>query len=431
MIENPEAERALLAAAMLSPVGCAVLERMHGSDFTDSRRRVIASVINDMTKNNKPVDQLTLADELRARGKLSAPGGAGGLIYIVELGAMTQNMVPENAEYYADQVREATRVRKAFQAGRQLMGWMENEEAAGEFDDLIRRTRDALDDIPGPVTVDEDNSADTIARILSEPDVADEWLVPGLMTREERIVLVAAEGVGKTSLMRQFAVCLAAGLNPWTKQRVSDGLRVLFIDSENSRNQSRRAYRWVWPRCITPMAAPGWKDRIVHKCRNDGVDLPGADASWFRDVADEVAPDVILMGAAYKLMRGDPQKDVDVMALLNIIDKVRVEHHAAVMIETHATGGSSGAREMRPYGSSVWRRWPEIGIGYYRDENALLQKEIPDHLRMIPWRGAREPRDWPDLIKHGKGNQMPWVPTREDYEARTDNYRIPEQETAA
>lgn len=428
MISNPEAERGLLAAAILSHRARAVLERMQTSDFTDTRHRIIAATINEMTARDIGVDSLTLEAELRNRGKLSTPGGAGGTGFLANLVVGSTHVVPEHAEHYANDVRQATRIRLAHYAGDTLKGWMENEEAGGEFDDLIRRTRESLDAIPGPVSVVNDDSLDTVRAMLNEPDRPDDWLIPGLLSREERVVVVAGEGIAKTTLMRQFAVCLAGGLNPWTRKRVSNGLRVLYVDSENSRSQSTRAYRWIAPRCSSPVIAPGWKDRILHKTRNDGLDLPGIDAQWFIDTADRFCPDVLILGAAYKMMLGDPQKDRDVLALFAIIDKVRVQHKAAVLIETHSGNGGPQGREMRPYGSSVWRRWPEVGIGYYRDDTeGVVQYDKPRNLKMVEFRGARERRDWPDLIQYGSKNEMPWVPTRPDYMSSIDlGYQIGE-----
>jgi replicative DNA helicase len=206
----------------------------------------------------------------------------------------------------------------------------------------------------------------------------------------------------------------------------------LFIDAENSRNQSRRAYQWIAGRIVRPNIAAGWKSRLIHKTRNDGVDLPGRDAKWFVDVAARVAPDVLILGPAYKLMRGDPQKDRDVQDLLDVIDKVRVQQKCAVLVETHAPHGSRESRHMRPYGSSVWLRWPELGIGYQRDTSeGIVQFPQPRQLESVDWRGQREDRDWPDFIGYGdtRTREMPWAPVRPDWAPSIDlGYEIPQDE---
>lgn len=423
-ITNVDAEKAILGATINSQGRSTAILGLEGSDFTDPRNRLIASVLRDMMRRDMAIESRTVVSELKARGKLDTPGGAGGPLYVMALGGL-----PANAEYHADEVRSATRVRKLYYAARTTSERCETEEAEDRIDELLLEHRRTLDAIPGPAGDPENDEGDTLGVILSEQDRETDWLIPGWMAREERAVIVAGEGVAKTTLLRQFAICMAAGLNPWTKQRVADGMRVLFVDAENSRDQSRRSYRWIANRCYSPLMDHGWQSRIIHKTRNDGVNLIGRDEQWFREIAERISPDVIILSPAYKLMRGDPKEDGDVLALLDVIDRVRVQHKAAVIIETHAPHGQFASRDMRPFGSSVWLRWPEIGIGFQRDtETPKYRKGTPNQfLESVDWRGAREPRDWPDLITHGDKDlrQLPWVPTREDWAPSVDvNYEI-------
>lgn len=422
MLQNTDAERGILGATIASGGTATEILGLDGSDFTDPRHRLIAAVLRDMMRRDIAIDGITLASELRSRGKLDTPGGAGGGAYVAALHAM-----PVNAGAYADDVRAATRVRKFHAAARRALERCETEEAEAMLDELLVAHKHELEGIPGPAGDPENDNHDTLGVMLGEEDEETEWLIPGLLSREERVVIVAGEGVAKTTLLRSFAVCFAAGLNPWNGHRVSDGLKVLFIDTENSRAQSRRAYRWIAGRCYKPAMAPGWKDRIVHKTRNDGVNLLGRDEQWFRELAERVSPDVIMLSPAYKLMRGDPKEDRDVLALLDVIDRVRVQHKCAVIIETHAPHGTFLNRDMRPFGSSVWLRWPEIGFGLQRDTNipegATTRKA--QYLETVDWRGAREPRDWPDQICWGPENGFPWVPTNADWAPSVEsNYEI-------
>jgi replicative DNA helicase len=204
-------------------------------------------------------------------------------------------------------------------------------------------------------------------------------------------------------------------LNPWNGQRVADGLRVLFIDGENSRPQTRRAYRWMIPRIHRPVIAPGWNDRIFHKSVRPGVDLARKDNAWFRETAEQHSPDVVILSPAYKLMRGcDPKDDGDVMAFLDAVDTVMVQHDCSVLIESHAPyGAGAHGREMRPFGSARWLAWPEIGIGYHKDpDDPDIDPKTGRARRVvgIDFRGAREDRDWPSTLSWGSFKQPPWVP---------------------
>ena len=426
-----ESEKALLGAVIQS--GDSVLLEMDTSDFLYPRHQVIAATLRDMLRRDIPVDAMTLRNELESIGKLATPGGAGGGLYLHEL--MTSAPTGSNAPYYAAKVRDAARVAALYSAAHRARGMTIAEEAIGDFDEIVRQLRASIDGLPQPLgNSDRDDTKDTVGAILEEQDEDTDWLIPGLLAREERVVIVAAEGVAKTTLLRQLAVCFAGGLHPWAWRRCSRGLRVLFIDAENSRAQSRRAYRWIAGRCWKPTIDPAWKSNIVHKTRNDGVNLIGKDEAWFRDVADRVSPDVIILSPAYKLMRGDPKEDRDVQDLLDVIDRVRVQHKAAVVIETHAPHGNAvHGRDMRPYGSSVWLRWPEIGLGLQRN-SAVPEEEQqrkPERLETVDWRGAREPRDWPDAIRYGDPRkEPPWAPEEGDGYSTSEplDYQIPDSE---
>lgn len=433
-LEDFEAERAILGATILAGGRESSLLGLDGSDFYDPRNQVLASVLRDMIRQDIPVDMLTVTRELEARGKLSTPGGVGGTLYVHDLAG--PGVFPVSAPYYAAKVREATRLRDLHNAARRAMQMCLAEDSGEYLQDTVKALRIAVDELPGPFGTDDTNDGkDTVGAMLSETDQETDWLIPGHIAREDRAVIVAAEGVAKTTLCRQLAVCYAGGLNPWTGDRVADGLRVLYVDAENSRAQSRRAYRWIADMVDRPLIAPGWKDRIVHKTRNDGVDLVNRDEKWFRDLADRVSPDVIILGPAYKLFRGDPTDEGTVANLLDVVDKVRVQHNAAVVIEAHAPHGSQHGRAMRPFGPSIWLRWPEIILGYQRDSTILpeFQPAKPEYLESVDARGRREERDWPDRIRWGaKGTRdLPWMPTNEYWRPTvTAEYQIPEGELA-
>lgn len=410
-LEDRDLEQHLLCAAIAGSEMSTLW--LTTRDFVDPRHRVILTTIQDMIRRDIPVDSMSVRSEIQARGKLDTANGIGSvyLAHISFLGSPTAS-----AEYYAEQLRGITRVRELHRAAADVARMAEAEDAVAEVGELEAQLRHAMSDLPGALEADDDQH-DTLETILSETDTETNWLIPGWMARQERAVVVAGEGVAKTTLLRQFAVCMSGGLNPWSGLRVADGLRVLFIDAENSRDQSRRQYRWIANRCTKATIAHGWRDRIVHKTRNDGVDIVGRDNGWFRECVERVSPDVLILSPAYKLMRGgDPKDDRDVMNLLDAIDQVRVQHDCAVLIETHAPHGQFQARDMRPFGSSVWLRWPEIGIGYQRDTDAdEIDPKTGRCKRLVAtdWRGAREQRDWPSRITWGSDRQPPWVPAEE------------------
>ena len=51
----------------------------------------------------------------------------------------------------------------------------------------------------------------TIGSFVDEEDQDHDWLIPGVLERMDRVIVVASEGAGKTTLARQIAIMLAAG----------------------------------------------------------------------------------------------------------------------------------------------------------------------------------------------------------------------------
>ena len=81
------------------------------------------------------------------------------------------------------------------------------------------------------------------------------------------------------------------------------------------------------------------------------------------------------------------------MAVLAILDELRVKYGFALVIEAHSPNSSSGQRrELRPIGSVYLSAWPELGIGLRPDnDNPLV-------LNVEHFRGSRLKQRWPDRI---------------------------------
>ena len=73
---NPDAERSVLGAALLSQDALYdVLETVRPDDFYDPNHKEIFSVIFELGRRNAPVDALTVSEELDKRGSLQMVGG--------------------------------------------------------------------------------------------------------------------------------------------------------------------------------------------------------------------------------------------------------------------------------------------------------------------------------------------------------------------
>ena len=109
---SPEAEQSVLGGLLLSADGWdSVAEEVAASDFYRPAHRAIYREIAILADAAEPIDVITLADRLEAKGELE---GAGGLAYLAELAEKTPSA--SNIRAYAQVVRERASLRKLIEA---------------------------------------------------------------------------------------------------------------------------------------------------------------------------------------------------------------------------------------------------------------------------------------------------------------------------
>ena len=226
-----------------------------------------------------------------------------------------------------------------------------------------------------------------------------EWVIPGLVERMERVIVVAAEGVGKTMLARQIAICCSAGIHPFSFQRIPS-VRTLTVDLENPERIIRRTSRQIATEAMGLSRVDKLDAYILTKPA--GMDLLKAqDRSILEEAIEEVQPQILVIGPLYKafLDPGGRTSESVALEVAKYLDTIRTVYNCALWIEHHAPLGSTmSTRDLRPFGSAVWSRWPEFGISLQPDPTAL-----GDYVYDVKhFRGAREERPWPLKMKRGK-----------------------------
>jgi len=232
--------------------------------------------------------------------------------------------------------------------------------------------------------------------LLEAESDAYEWVIPGLLEKQERVIVVAAEGVGKTMLARQVAIGCAAGLHPFTFQPMPP-IRTLTIDLENPARIIRRTSRTIMENAIR-LSHATTVDAHLH-IHPAGLDLASSkDRGFVEQLVDRIRPELICLGPLYKAYvdNGSLTSEALAVEVAKFLDHIRDVYGCALWLEHHAPLGSSNStRELRPFGSSVWSRWPEFGISI-----------TPDPLNpdgyvydVKHFRGARDKRAWPTKMK--------------------------------
>lgn len=250
-----------------------------------------------------------------------------------------------------------------------------------------------------------------LAEILGMWTGEPEWVIPGLLANRERVVITGVEGYGKSVLLVQLGLCAAWGLHPFDATPYPRQ-RVLVLDVENTHEtQFAHLVRTVRDRIIRyPGVDPALPDFSLITSRTIDLLVPAQRARFLTTVREH-APDLLVMGSAYKMAGGDFRESA--AAIFSTIDQARAETGCAILLEAHTGHGFQNDRngDMRPDGSSQWRRWPEFGFGLKPEPDAkdpITGFPLAQHARLTEWRGSRSTgREWPKGLRPGSG--LPWV----------------------
>jgi hypothetical protein len=253
--------------------------------------------------------------------------------------------------------------------------------------------------------LDNDNETEyfvdpELDQFLDTADPDYDWLVEGLIERQDRIIVTGEEGRGKSTLLRQLGVQLATGVHPFTLEPI-ETLQVLLVDCENSARQVRRKLRG-----LRSAARDYANNRLRLRILGHALELAHPETQDDLAVRIETQQvDVLIIGPLYKLLHDDPVKELPARAVADALDRLRQIRGTALIIEAHSPYAESSRtkRVIRPYGASLWSRWPEFGI------------HLGDTGELTHWRGQRDERAWPKKLSW----DQPW-PWAVDDTAKSD-----------
>lgn len=255
--------------------------------------------------------------------------------------------------------------------------------------------------------------APDLYEFLATQDPENDWIIPGLLERGDRLIWTGFEGLGKSVITRQLAICAAAGIHPFTAHSFPKR-RVLFIDCENPDRKSRRQFAKLERIArINGFPVPEGAFRIIQ--RPAGIDLTTAeDRAWLLERVTAHKPDLLVIGPFYRLHMADTNEEKPARQVVAALDEARVKADCALITEAHAGHAPGGGftRNLRPVGSSLLMRWPEFGYGIAPHPDA--EQDDHGHCRHVEvkaWRGPREERDWPrELVWGTHETDWPWIP---------------------
>ena len=391
------AERDVIGAVFLNPdLVRAVADEVSPEDFYAPLHEHVWRCIVRRWTAQEPITEVLVAQEL-SQGIGKEHAKARG-IDVVTLFDMRNNVGPAmfTAPLHARLVHEAARKRALGSYAARLQQAANSPMA---LTDLMSMARNEFDSLKRQASVDMPTM--TLGDLLEGTDDYD-WLIPGLLEREDRLMLTGSEGGGKTTFFRQVTILSASGINPMTFEEI-EPVRIQVIDCENTERQ--------WRRKVRPLALKARSEGTMNPLESMHLSFPGridiSSEKWLGAVhrlIDENKPDMLAIGPLYKMARSAMNTDDDVAPVLAALDSIR-ERGIALLIEAHAghsLSGEGGQRNLRPRGSSALLGWPEMGFGL------RLDKDDPNTTIIERWRGDRDERTWPEQIT--RGGDWPWTP---------------------
>lgn len=395
---NLDAEAALLGCFLLRPTAVGELvDRLDASDFIKNDHHKAFEAIRALHVNGKPVDVLTVA---AVAEQMFGEHGNGWLTVIQDIVASPPAI--SNYGRYAETVIDNSRRRAVI-------------SRLGELADRTYEYENSVDEILAEVTsitgdhliANRDGTvqglftaAELTAIVDHQEDLGNKpWLIPGTMKPGWRIIVVAGEGVGKAVLMRFLAAHAAAGRDPWNPTTFIEPRRCLYVDVENEAETVVHQIR-IANRHHDLLSESEGNLHIWH--REGGINLRNRRTlAEFESVLQRTQPEIVFAGPLYKLFRRSPKEDLEQAALefTEIIDDLRVRYGFAIMLEHHAPKASGGGfRELNPFGSSLFMRWPVIGLTL--DFNGPVDHDSIDYqLNIGRFRRDRVLNDWPGAIE--------------------------------
>jgi replicative DNA helicase len=217
--QNLDAEMSLLGAVLIDEEVLAdVTEHVKAKDFYDKRHAIIYDAVMRLYEKNKPVDLLTLTDELKRKKEID---GVGGSAYLTEL----TNYVPTSAhaESYAEIVAQKAVRRRLIKASGEISELGYNEETTTQ--ELLQQAEAELFEVSDQSLKQDLTSLESI--LTDSFDRLEELhrnkgalrgvrtgyrdldnMTAGLQ-RSDLIILAARPAMGKTTLVTNLAYNVA------------------------------------------------------------------------------------------------------------------------------------------------------------------------------------------------------------------------------
>ena len=211
---NLDAEKSVLGGVLLRNSALNDIESLAPDDFYDPKHRVVFEAMKALEARTRPIDPVTLEEQLAQAGKIAA---VGGIAYLTELAGFVPTA--DNIPHYAEIVREKSMARRLITVAAEVAakGFGEYGEVKDYLDEAERAVFEVTqrDQRGGPVAVEKilkqvfksfDARFSAAGGVTGVPsgflDV--DQMTAGLQP-SDLVIMAARPSMGKTSLAMSVA----------------------------------------------------------------------------------------------------------------------------------------------------------------------------------------------------------------------------------
>lgn len=397
-----QSERAVLAACLYSPAAMNEAQQLLSDDDW------WIPVHADLWLIMRMLHAAAVVVEPQAVYAEAAKRGQAHLDVLTQL--VTSGMHGGSVDWHCQRIMQAAQHRMLQAVLRR--GWQvatgSDVEPVGAAEDIIEQLR-----LMQRMQTDETTQIDVLDLVHRRVNPVD-WVIPDLMARGNRMILTAPEGWGKSTLLRQIAFCTAAGLHPFRAEGI-EPKRVYVLDAENPEDINTDEYGQIYDHLAGIGQLPKANQLIVDEVGANYNLLDPRIAAATMQRIERYRPDLIIAGPLYQLHEENPNDEGPARKLAGVLDRMRAVAGSALITEAHTphNDGPQG-QLLRPYGASLWKRWPEFGFCLHP---VPLERHVGEEMRHISqkmresrfseWRGQRgRKREWPRYL--ASGGRLPW-----------------------
>lgn len=258
---NLDAEQSIIGGVIIDNANLALLDDLEVDDFFDLRNRTIFAAIRNLEVAASPIDSVTIETEIERLGKLDA---VGGIAYIAE--CTLRCPIASNIVAYKVAVRQHATNRKVAialgAAAERARNWPHDgaemlDELLGDLERIKSGTGST--DASRRKTTYGSPFKEWIGDAEPSNNPAEIFDAHGLIVRGEPCLFLGDPKVGKTLLITDLALHLAAGRSAWCGVPLYRRCRVLSLLREDSeRTTRRRVYQMARAAGIRMSELEGW-----------------------------------------------------------------------------------------------------------------------------------------------------------------------------